>query len=215
MSHKTNGHETIAEQQTNSFIFIPTKMTQTTSAPKKTSTGNKIKALIKNTPSQTPKEKKPAKKREPVKDKEEWDKKPIFEFNRSAHTWKNDSIYMSDDEFRVVMLPRMRILHEETIGWIVSEDDDTYKKSYESIGVVIYGTDGIKTTSRQATIYAFYVRYRNYVWSAWNLISAFKIVESIRAGKVLEEQKEIEWKKKWNARQKARKAKLRKQKATA
>lgn len=167
--------------------------------------GNKLTAIINDTPST---ESKPVKKRPAIKDKEEWDKKPVIIFDKPTRFWSEGSISMREEEFKIIMLPHLRIIHEETIGYYVSEDDETYDKTYDAIEVTIYGSDGIRTNKdtgkQQQSTYALYVRYDNLLWSARSIIDAIKIVERIRSGRLLRQQQYQAWLKEYNAKRRAK-----------
>lgn len=142
-------------------------------------------------------------KRKPIKDKKEYDKHPVLKFDRSPHRWRDDAIMMDEDEFRVLLKKKLRIIHKESIGWNISEDNETYEKHYESINVIVYGSDGyLMKEPEQQTVYAFYIRYNRYLWTEYSIINAIKIVESIRNGLILSQKKDAEWLKKYKARQK-------------
>jgi hypothetical protein len=140
-------------------------------------------------------------KRKPIKNVEEYDKYPIITLNRSAHNYREGSLFMRDGDFERFLLPKLMIIHEEAIGWNRSEDEE-YNRSSERIEAIIYGSHGTRTSTGQDTVYYFYVRYDQLLWSTNCVLEAIKIIESIRCGELLRQKKNREREKRWNERRK-------------
>jgi hypothetical protein len=118
----------------------------------------------------------------------EFKRKPPISFKETGRNYLERSIYVDEAEFKRMMLPFFRIIHEENIGWNYFRTDDD-ELDFNPVKVVIYATDGIRTTNGQNTAYRFYVRYGSFLWSAYDISHAMGVINNIRLGEILEQQK--------------------------